>query len=275
MKLLVVEVGGTWLRAGPAQERPLQPSFVAPTPKTVDHLLSTLMQAIRSVNTTDVGHVVIAFAGIVTRFGVVEKSLNTPIANFNLKSFIEAECGIGATVRNDSQVQYLGLPITVGPSALLSWGTGVGGALGVDGRLLCGHQNFAGEFGHALRGHTRERCKCGAVGCLDQAASGRALNEKLGPEWYARTTEPTVVTVLDAAIDALKGATGQIARLYDPRVCYYAGRIFELAAARRAMQQAAREDWSSFRTVFLPNAWRLTSRGALRLAINPPAETLL
>lgn len=65
-------------------------------------------------------------------------------------------------------------------------GTGVGGGLVIDGRIVTGAGGFAGEWGHGPvadsrplgRDVPRFRCGCGLVGCLDAVGSARGM-EKL------------------------------------------------------------------------------------------------
>lgn len=77
-------------------------------------------------------------------------------------------------------------------------GTGVGGALFVDGRLLYGGATGAGEIGHVGR-YGEERCTCGQIGHLEAYASGRALARR-----YAEATGRTLAAEAVAA-EALAG----------------------------------------------------------------------
>ncbi|WP_406637230.1 ROK family protein [Amycolatopsis sp. WGS_07] len=72
-------------------------------------------------------------------------------------------------------------------------GTGVGGALFVDGRLLYGGSTGAGEIGHVGR-YGEERCTCGQIGHLEAYASGRALARR-----YAEATGRTLAAEAVAA----------------------------------------------------------------------------
>ncbi|MDM4763069.1 ROK family glucokinase [Galbitalea sp. SE-J8] len=58
---------------------------------------------------------------------------------------------------------------------MLTIGTGVGGAIIVDGRLLRGGFGAAGEIGHLRLVPGGLLCGCGARGCIEQYGSGRAL----------------------------------------------------------------------------------------------------
>jgi glucokinase len=54
-------------------------------------------------------------------------------------------------------------------------GTGIGGALLLDGRLLRGRNGMAGEFGHMQVVPDGAPCECGRRGCWEQYSSGNAL----------------------------------------------------------------------------------------------------
>ena len=78
-----------------------------------------------------------------------------------------------------------------GTSVVVTMGTGIGGALLVDGRVLRGRNGMAGEFGHMQVVPDGQPCQCGARGCWEQYASGNALVR------YARAQvglEPSVLT---------------------------------------------------------------------------------
>ena len=57
-------------------------------------------------------------------------------------------------------------------------GTGIGGALVLDGRLQRGRFGMAAEFGHQVMVPGGHRCACGNRGCWEQYASGRALERE-------------------------------------------------------------------------------------------------
>jgi glucokinase len=59
-------------------------------------------------------------------------------------------------------------------------GTGIGGALVLDGRVYRGANGLAGEFGHMQVVPDGRRCECGNRGCWEQYASGNALVRDAG-----------------------------------------------------------------------------------------------
>lgn len=94
-------------------------------------------------------------------------------------------------------------------------GTGVGGGLVIDGRLVAGPGGFAGEWGHgpvmnlAPRGHHLPAfpCGCGLSGCLDTVGGARGM-ERLhqalhGQTLGARAIEAGWLAAEDAAVETV------------------------------------------------------------------------
>ncbi|HXR45658.1 MAG TPA: ROK family glucokinase [Pseudolysinimonas sp.] len=88
--------------------------------------------------------------------------------------------GIPITVDNDANAagwaEYrFGAGRGATDMTLLTIGTGVGGAIVADGRLLRGGFGAAGEIGHLRVVPGGLACGCGQHGCIEQYGSGRAL----------------------------------------------------------------------------------------------------
>jgi glucokinase len=58
---------------------------------------------------------------------------------------------------------------------MVNLGTGIGGAMILDGQIMRGRHGIAGEFGHMQVVPGGQRCECGNKGCWEQYASGNAL----------------------------------------------------------------------------------------------------
>lgn len=69
----------------------------------------------------------------------------------------------------------LGAARGAGSALLITLGTGIGGALILDGRVWRGAHGLAGEFGHQQVVPDGLPCECGLRGCWEQYCSGRAL----------------------------------------------------------------------------------------------------
>lgn len=90
--------------------------------------------------------------------------------------------GVGVVVNNDANCMGLaearwGMAQAATDVVFLTIGTGVGGALILDGRLYGGYRNRGTELGHIHVAWGERRCTCGARGCLEAQASVMALIE--------------------------------------------------------------------------------------------------
>ena len=56
-------------------------------------------------------------------------------------------------------------------------GTGVGGGIIIDNKILYGKQGIGGEWGHTIIKDDGEMCYCGKKGCVESVISGRALQK--------------------------------------------------------------------------------------------------
>jgi glucokinase len=91
----------------------------------------------------------------------------------------------------------------------ITLGTGVGSGIVIDGKIVYGHDGFAGEYGHIRIFPDGRKCGCGRNGCLETYASStgviRSIQElesenKLFSALNA-ITNPTAKDVFDLAID--------------------------------------------------------------------------
>jgi glucokinase len=111
---------------------------------------------------------------------------------FPLASAVAEELGVPVALGNDVSVAVeaerrfgagRGLRSFLG----VFWGTGVGGGLVVDGRLLAG-RGSAGEIGHLCAKPGGRRCNCGLRGCVEVYAGRGALEVRARREARKRKT---------------------------------------------------------------------------------------
>jgi N-acetylglucosamine repressor len=91
-----------------------------------------------------------------------------------------------------------------GPVAFVNVSDGVGVGIAIDGKLLRGAHNIAGEYGHVPLTMFGPRCSCGQTGCWEAYVSRRAtIARYLGadPSWpgSAELVSPTVEEILSRA----------------------------------------------------------------------------
>src|SRR5207247_6082248 len=114
--------------------------------------------------------------------GVVVNAPNIPsLPGFRLASALGAALDRPVLFENDANAAALGEMWqgaarnckTIG---CLTLGTGVGGAIILDGKLWRGVDGTAGEIGHTtVEPFGGRKCKCGSVGCLEVYASATAI----------------------------------------------------------------------------------------------------
>jgi len=136
-------------------------------------------------------------------------------------------------------------------------GTGVGGGLVVDGKVLTGRHAIAGEWGHnpLPRPEVDEQrgpaCYCGRTGCIETFLSGPGLvadhrgatGETLAPTEIADRAEagdPAAAATLGRYVDRLARGLASVINLVDPDVIVLGGglsnlsRLYEAVPARWA-----------------------------------------
>lgn len=115
--------------------------------------------------------------------GVIEGAVNLPWPSpLALTDELSREFGLPAFGENDANAaaigeMYFGAGKGLDNFIMITLGTGVGGAVICDGRLLHGKRGLAGELGHIPVVHTPDArlCSCGRKGCLDAYATARGI----------------------------------------------------------------------------------------------------
>ncbi len=112
--------------------------------------------------------------------GIVEFANNLGFVNLPLCAMLEKELGTKVAIENDANAAALG-EFCAGAAkgskscVCITLGTGVGGGVIIDGKVLAG-VNFAGaELGHTVIQVGGEPCSCGRKGCWEAYASATAL----------------------------------------------------------------------------------------------------
>lgn len=91
---------------------------------------------------------------------------------------------------------------------LITLGTGIGGAMIMDGVLERGRHGVAGEFGHQIIVPNGHRCECGNRGCWEQYASGNALGREARE--LATANSPVAQTLLQEVGGDVEAITGAV-----------------------------------------------------------------
>ena len=112
--------------------------------------------------------------------GVVILTPNLGWLEMPVRERIGAALGLPAWLDNDANCAmagewWVGAAQGARHAVTLTLGTGIGGGIVVDGRLLHGASDVAGEIGHITIETNGRRCNCGNDGCLEAYASGPAI----------------------------------------------------------------------------------------------------
>jgi glucokinase len=152
--------------------------------------------------------------------GAVARSPNIRgwTASYPLRTELETRLGVPTAVDNDVRTALLG-EHRLGAAApyrdvLAVWfGTGVGGALLVDGVIRHGRLGACAEIGHACASPGGRRCMCGRRGCLE-AYAGRASMERRARERVDKGEKTSLFTIMKKS-GRTRLTSGVIARALD------------------------------------------------------------
>jgi len=167
--------------------------------------------------------------------GLVENAYNTPFNRRPLQKDLEERLQREVRIANDANCFALseaidgaarGAHVVFG--AIL--GTGVGGGIAIDGRVLPGRHGIAGEWGHtplpwmSADEHPGPPCNCGRLGCIEQFLSGPAKNRDLAAMGEAAAMAlyehrlaralSMIVNILDPDVIVVGGGMSKHERIY-------------------------------------------------------------
>ena len=151
---------------------------------------------------------------VVTRLH--ERTGHRPVLLTDARAFAGAELAVGAA-RGASDVVF----VTVG--------TGVGGAVAVDGAIVCSRRDSVGELGHTTAVVDGEPCGCGHHGCVEAYAGGGAILARAARRGLRVTPGPDALRELAASAATSAAAAGVLADAYEALAvgvsdaCAYAG----------------------------------------------------
>ena len=112
------------------------------------------------------------------------KSVNLGVNNYNLVEKLKKEIDLPIKIKNDAKCAAIaeckiGALKEYKRSIFLTLGTGIGGAVIVNGNLLDTGDLSGCEFGHMIIQKDGIKCNCGKNGCFEKYASMKALKTNL------------------------------------------------------------------------------------------------
>lgn len=216
-----VDIGGTTVKMGLfSTEGAILDKWEIPTrtENEGEAILSDVADSIlkkieeRNISDEEVQGVGVGIPAPVDAEGVVQSTANLGWGYKAVKA--ELQCllgGIRVEAGNDANVAAMGeMWLGAGRGeknvVMVTLGTGVGGGIVIDGRMLVGETGAGGEIGHmCVKRDEEETCGCGLHGCLEQYASATGIArlarkrlEAEDAETVLRGTRPSAKTVFDA-----------------------------------------------------------------------------
>lgn len=203
-----VDIGGTTVKLGLFSTKgELLDKWEIPTrtenqgEAILPDVASAVMQKIRERDLTDteIQGVGVGLPAPVDSEGVVKNTANLGWGYKAVKAELQALLGgIRVEAGNDANVAAMGeMWLGAGKGernmVMVTLGTGVGGGIVVDGRMLVGATGAGGEIGHmCVRRDEEEACGCGLHGCLEQYASATGI-ARLAERRLAKNDDETIL----------------------------------------------------------------------------------
>lgn len=235
-----VDIGGTTIKLGLfTVTGELVEKFAIDTeigdkllPNTANAILAKLAE--RGLTIADLAGVGVGVPGPVNEEGTVLIGVNigwdNPVA---VKKELSTLLGVSVEVTNDANIaavgeMWLGAAKGVNSAIMFTLGTGVGGGVIVDGKVINGCNGAGGEIGHitVVTDDSAITCGCGKTGCLETVTSATGI-VRLASEVLLNSEQPSTLRNLaeitaKAVFDEAKAGDELALALVD-KVGYYLG----------------------------------------------------
>ncbi len=257
-----VDIGGTTCKIGLFETTgALVEKWEIPTRKenNGENILPDVAAAIakkmvdREIPKGEIQGIGIGVPGPVTSEGVVLRCVNLGWDVINVAKDMTERTGFNVKVGNDANVAALGEMWQGGAKGrtnvvLVTLGTGVGGGVIIDGKIVTGNKGAGGEIGHIIVNEQEtEACGCGKKGCLEQYASATGI-VRMAKQKLAETKEETSLRgiegltakdvfdaakagdaladgIVDEMTKILGGALANVARVINPEIFVIGGGV--------------------------------------------------
>ena len=139
---------------------------------------------------------------------------------FGVRSYIAERTGLDISLLNDARAfalaeLELGAAVGASTAVFATIGTGIGGAVAVDGRIVTSDRDTFGEIGHTTAVVDGEACACGGRGCVEAYAGGSKVLERAARRGVSIELGPDALTSLEFAARTDQAAADVLAEAYD------------------------------------------------------------
>lgn len=290
-----VDFGGTKIEAaalGPHGD--ILARVRAPTPRDYDSAIRAVCELVGQVerDAGAGGSVGIGSPGSLSpRTGLMRGSNSTYVNGRPFSQDLGAALGRSIRLANDANCLALseavdGAAAGARTTFAVIIGTGVGGGLVIDGKIVGGANGMAGEWGHISLPWPRASeipgptCWCGQLNCLETWVSGTGLRRDFAEASGRKLTGEEIISAavsgdkeaeaaFDRYVDRLGRGLAMVVNLFDPDAFVFGGGVSNVSALYERLPQAMRpyvfsDVWSAR---LAPAKWGDSSgvRGAARL----------
>jgi len=215
-----------------------------------DHIVNQiglLVEKMRQTSASNTHHIGFATPGIRDpKTGTMKNCNSTALNGRFLKEDLAERLGVSVTLANDANCFALaetrmGVVRDLYPNARVVFGvimgTGVGGGVVVDGKVINGLHGIGGEWGHNYLEEHGDECYCGKRGCVERILSGPALQKyykslsgnsltmKEIAEAAASGDDPYAVQTIQRLTDLFGKAISVVINILDPDVIVIGGGV--------------------------------------------------
>jgi glucokinase len=258
--MIGVDVGGTKILAVRiTDDGRIVDRHEVSTPSGAAALLAAIDDVIDRVSPDPPARVGLGLPGFLDHRGVAHQAPNLiDLVGLDVAGHLRARLGCPVTIDNDANCAAWAAWRLEHPRSrclvAVTFGTGIGGGIVVDGTILRGAHGFAGEPGHMIVAAGGRPCVCGQRGCWEAYASGRALAAACAAAGVSSTEVAAQADAGDpAAIEVISDYAGwvavglvNVANLFDPDVIVLGGGVAAQGAPLQARILAALDREQTF-----------------------------
>lgn len=246
MRVLVLDIGGTAIKSAVFTETgeiTKECEVQAASIKGADYLMQQLYDIIADYNGIDcIG---------ISSTGQIDYQSGSVIGStgsipgwegVRVRDLIQEKFHIPTVIENDVNAMaigeaFYGKGVGYKDFLCLTYGTGVGGAIFLNGQIVHGSRSAAAEFGHILTHAGGKQCPCGASGCYEAYASTNALisnvRNAIGESWDGRTifskvhSEPKIKIAIEEWIEEIAYGLVSLIYVFNPNLIILGGGVME------------------------------------------------
>tara|TARA_B100000073_G_scaffold185176_1_gene153189 strand:+ start:17880 stop:18833 length:954 start_codon:yes stop_codon:yes gene_type:complete len=117
--------------------------------------------------------------------GKIQDPPNLSWGSVDVVSYFTKRFNCTVQLTNDANAaalgeKYFGVAKTMDNFVVITLGTGLGSGIFSGGKLVYGHDGFAGEMGHISIDYNGRICNCGNIGCLEAYVSASGIKKTVG-----------------------------------------------------------------------------------------------